>query len=484
MQGTQWSTSERICFVVLVLFTAFLAMYNLDGYPMLRSMDEGYRLLFAKNLVLYGKYAVQTSQGFGSFAGSGASGAVATGATVMLPIALAFRVLGVNLWAARLVMALYLIGCVVTLYLCVRGLYSAGVALLASLLFLFAGPPWLNTVALGRQVYGEVPALAFLFLGCSIWFAALEDDKLGRLIAASTCFGLATLTKDLLSFALLGSMVGVYIVDRLYAKKLRLCQVAIPILFSVATIVGWRLLVDSQSSGVGVPAGGFLGRSSIRLFAFAPHLWYDSFKFLAEQGFVLWAVPALVHALLNALSYKGSLDTSRQLFVLFFVIIWMLWYVIASIGWQRYAYPGWAVSSILVAKFLYDLVGDFKVEWSAGFALFGWSQLLPKLRTLPVLLLALIMIVWPAQNTVRRIVKSDNHDAEAFAHYIKTSISTDALVASVEWDIDFLTDRTYLHIPQQFVEAHIKHYQLGYPLEALVPQAQDKIRRPRHSQLP
>jgi hypothetical protein len=98
MQAAQWSTSERIFFVLLVLFTAFLAMYNLDGYPMLRSMDEGYRLLFAKNLVLYGKYAAQTSQGFGSFAGSGASGAVATGATVMLPIALAFKVLGVNLW--------------------------------------------------------------------------------------------------------------------------------------------------------------------------------------------------------------------------------------------------------------------------------------------------------------------------------------------------------------------------------------------------
>jgi hypothetical protein len=254
-------------------------------------------------------------------------------------------------------------------------------------------------------------------------------------------------------------------VDRLYAKKLKLCQVAVPILFSAAMIVGWRLFVDSQSSGVGVLAGGFLGRSSIRLFAFAPHLWYDSFKFLAEQGFVLWTGPALVHTFLNAPSHKGSLDTSRQLFVPFFVIIWMLWYVIASIGWQRYAYPGWAVSSILVAKFLCDLVGELKIERSVAFALSQWGQLLPKLRTLPVLLLALIMIAWPAQNTVRRVVKGDNHAAEAFAHYIKTGIPTDALIASVEWEIDFLTDRTYLHIPQQFVEAHIKHYQLGYPLE-------------------
>jgi 4-amino-4-deoxy-L-arabinose transferase-like glycosyltransferase len=298
----KWFNTQRICLGLLVLFTIFLSLYNLNGYPALISMDEGFRLQFAKNLVLYGKYAILTSEGFGSFAGSSGTGAVATGVTVMLPIALAFEVLGVTLWAARLVMALYLIGSVVTLYLCVRSLYNARVALLASLLFLFAGPPWLNTVAMGRWVYGEVPALAFLFLDCSIWFGSLQEDDFRRLIVASICFGLATLTKDLLSFALVGSLASVYAVDWVRSKRLKLRQVVVPILFSVASIVGWRVLVDSQSGGMDMPASGFLSRASIRLFAFTPHLWYDSLKFLAEHGFILWATPALAHTVLIALT--------------------------------------------------------------------------------------------------------------------------------------------------------------------------------------
>jgi len=460
----KWFNTQRICFGLLILFTAFLALYNLDGCPAFISMDEGYRLQFAKNLVLYDKYAILTHEGFGPFAGSGGTGAVATGVTVILPITLAFEVLGVTLWAARLVMALYLIASVVTLYLCARSLYDARVALLASLLFLFAGPPWLNTVAMGRWVYGEVPALAFLFLGCSIWFASLQEDDFRRLIAASICFGLATLTKDLLSFALVGSLASVYVVDRVHSKRLKLRQVVVPILFSIASIIGWRALADSQSTGVDIPAGGFLARASIRLLAFAPHLSYDSLKFLVEYGFILWAIPALAHTVLVALNRKDSLDSSRQLLLPFFVTIWMLWYVIASIGWHRYAYPGWAVSSILVAKFLCDLAREFKVEWPIVFTPTQWRKFLPKLHNLPVLLLILIMLLWPAQNTVRRIVEGDNQTPEEFAHYIETNLPPDVLIASAEWEIDFLTNRAYLH-PTGLGDAYIKHLFLGHPLE-------------------
>jgi 4-amino-4-deoxy-L-arabinose transferase-like glycosyltransferase len=464
MQRTRWSTSERARFILLILFTVFLALYNLDGYPVFSSLDEGFRLQLPKNLVLYGRWAVLTNDGFIPFWRD------STGPTILLPITLVFKVLGVSLWAARLIMALYLIGSVVTLYLCVRSLYNARVALLASLWFLFMGPQWLNTVAMGRWVYGEVPALVFLFLGCSIWFASLEDDNSRRLIAASICFGLATLTKDLLFFALVGSLLAVYMIDRVHFKMLKLRQVVVPSLFSIASIIGWSVfqwyMSSVQSFGmVDMPGDGLLAAARIRLLAFAPHLWYDSLKFLVEHGFILWAIPALAHTFLVALNRKDSLDTSRQLLFPFFVTIWMLWYVIASIGWHRYAYPGWAVSSILVAKFLCDLAVEFKIEWPMVFAPSQWSKFLPKLRNISVSLLILILVLWPAQNTVRRIVKGDNQTADEFAHYIETNLPPDVLIASAEWEIDFLTDRTYLHHPGSFAKAHIKHYQLGYPLE-------------------
>jgi hypothetical protein len=142
----------------------------------------------------------------------------------------------------------------------------------------------------------------------------------------------------------------------------------------------------------------------------------------------------------------------------------MLWYVIASIGWPRYAYPGWAVSSILVAKFLCDLAVEFKIEWPRVFATSWWSKFLPKLHNLSVLLLILILVLWPAQNTARRIVKGDNQAAEKFAQYIEANPPPDVLIASEEWEIDFLTNRAYLHHTKGG-DTFIKHLQLGYPLE-------------------
>jgi len=427
-------------------------------------MDEGYRLVFPKNLVLHGKYALLTSDGFGPFAGGGGSGTVSTGATLILPIALAFRVLGVTLWSARLIMALYFVVCAISLYVCVRFLYEDRVALLASLLFLFAGPTWLNTVVMGRWVYGEVPALAFLFLGSSIWFASLEDTNLRRLIAASICFALAGMTKDIFAIIIIASLISVFLVDRLLSKSVKLQHVVIPSLLCLVSVIAWQVLLSILTSDLAGQDDGLLAAVGYTVFAFAPQRWSGSLKYLAEHGFILWAVPALAHTILAALNQRNSSDSCRQLFFPFFVIIWMMWYVIASIGWPRYAYPGWAVSSILVGKFLYDMATAFKSKWAFTNAPFRSLKPLLKLGHLPVLCLILILILYPAQNTIKRIVQGDNHAAHDFAHYIETELPQNSLIASAEWEIDFLTNRPYLHHPRSFQTAHIRHHQLGYPL--------------------
>jgi hypothetical protein len=52
-----------------------------------------------------------------------------------------------------------------------------------------------------------------------------------------------------------------------------------------------------------------------------------------------------------------------------------------------------------------------------------------------------------------------------FIHYIETNLPPDVLIASEKWEIDFLTNRAYLHHPAGFGDTLIKHLQLGYPLE-------------------
>jgi len=457
-----WSNLERTCFTLLLVLAAFLALYNLEGYPPFISMDEGQKLQLPKNLVLHGKYAVLTSEGFGPFGGGTGADAVNTGVTLMLPIALAFRVLGVSLGAARLVMAIYFIGTFAVLYLCARSLYGWQVALLASLLFLFAGPPWLNTVYLGRAVYGEVPALAFFFLGSWLWFRSFDEKGPRRLLAASTFFGLASLTKDVFAPMLAAVFLGVYVLDRIRSGDLDFRQVAVPVVISIASVLGWRWVLGDLR-GASQTESSLWDAIRLRFLVLSPRLGYESLKFLAEHGVILWVVPALAHTLVAALGDDDSRTTIRQVFLPLFVAIWFSWYVIGSIGWHRYAHAGWAVSSILVAKFLYDLTRSLRVGNREG-AVASKRPAILKLHQAPMLLLIGILVLWPAQNALRRIVRGDNHAPKAFAEYIEANVPQDALIASEEWEIDFYSNRPYLHHPGGFGTALIKYLQLGQPL--------------------
>ncbi|MGQ9626017.1 MAG: ArnT family glycosyltransferase [Anaerolineae bacterium] len=461
---TRWFNSQRICFVLLILFAAFLAIYNLEGYPAFESWDEAYLLQFPRNLLLYGRYSALTDEGFGPFGGVGPYNNVSTGLPVMFPIALFFKAYGLTLWAARLVTALYIIGAIVAIYLTINYIYNHKVALIASLIFMFSGPMWLNTVIHGRVVQGEIPAMAYLAVACYLWFKSFEKNDWKSLFAAGLFFGLSTLTKDLFSFAIISTLAGIYMLDRIGHKKLRFRHVFVPLLFSVLGVVSWLGIQQYMWSLEGFASApsteSFLEAARHRVIVFVPHLWYENSKFLLENGFVLWAIPALVYTYLFTWQQKGC-DHPHQLFFPLFVTIWISWYVIASIGWHRYAYPGWAASSILIAKFLNDLSGGFHIDFRAiRLALKHGGDTAP-FRNLAVLMLTLILIGYPCQNTIRRIVTAvPDPSPKQMARYIDLHLPSDARIMSEEWGVDFYSTRSYHHPPGSFGDVLIKHYQI------------------------
>src|SRR5690348_18477110 len=80
----------------------WLALYNL-GYSPVPWFDEGEHLRVPKTLVQYGQYAVWSADGFRYFGPT-----IGVGPTVLLPIALVFKLFGIGLVQARLVMVAYL----------------------------------------------------------------------------------------------------------------------------------------------------------------------------------------------------------------------------------------------------------------------------------------------------------------------------------------------------------------------------------------
>ena len=73
--------------------------------------DEGSHLHVPKTLVKYGVYADISSEGFRYYGPT-----IGVGPTVMLPIAAMFKVFGVGLLQARIVIAFYLLAAVYVFY--------------------------------------------------------------------------------------------------------------------------------------------------------------------------------------------------------------------------------------------------------------------------------------------------------------------------------------------------------------------------------
>ncbi len=105
MSSSSWLGRHKVAVRLTALAgVLFLALFNLTSYPTTWG-DEGAYLHVPKTLVEFGKYADRSSEGFRYFGVP-----LGVGPTVMLPIAAMFKVFGISLWSARLVIVAYLIG--------------------------------------------------------------------------------------------------------------------------------------------------------------------------------------------------------------------------------------------------------------------------------------------------------------------------------------------------------------------------------------
>lgn len=142
--------------ILLLLLGVFLAFsfYKLTESPK-TWYDEGILTQVAMNIAAEGKYMVQIApEKFVS------AGFVSTGYPVIYPVSLAFRYWGVNLFAARLVMVIYLLLFITLFYILARRFYGIGGGILAASVMASFAPLFGH----GRNVLGEIPGLFFLLI--------------------------------------------------------------------------------------------------------------------------------------------------------------------------------------------------------------------------------------------------------------------------------------------------------------------------------
>lgn len=450
--------TRNIVIVLSLWLLFFLATYNLDTYPSVW-FDEGMHLQPPKNLVLYGTYALADSGVLHPFPSS-----VSTGPPLLLPVALVFRGIGMELWLARFVTVNYLMLMAAVFYQLARRLYDGKVGLLA--LWLMIASPGLGFVPLGRQVMGEVPSLFFFLVGTLIWVKATQCRHPPLLLPASLVLGLAMVTKNVYALILTPGWLLLWVADRWRYRQLDARYFLIPLFTSLACLAIWY---GYQVANLGsttfqqdtLEMGASAGRS---IFVLASRRMLAAIRFLLGPDFYLcFGVLGLVYNLYLTIQRK-SLQELQRAFLLVVVVVWLAWYVFVSVGWERYAFPALMITALFVARLFLDSCSRLARFLQAR----TQRSVSATVYALGLVLIAAMLCFLPLRRRsfyeeVIATFGGNDTAAQQFADYLTSHVTSSALIESWEWPIDFFSDHVYHHPPAAMLDVMARHVFLGEP---------------------
>ncbi len=436
------NTGLRIVYLAaVVLFVLFLAFHNLGNYPA-TWFDEGSHLHVPKTLLRFGVYADFSSEGFRYYGPT-----IGVGPTVLLPIAGALQVLGMGLWQARLVNVLYLLASLAMFWQLAMRLGSRRFVWIA--FFLFLSSRSVNLFEIGRQVLGEVPGLFFLLFALALWFAAWERAGWLRLILVGMLLGLATITKyQFLLFVI--PMLGIgWLANWSYYRITPHRTFVLPAAMALIAFGAWQALMLLYLGPANVGENLSLLRESVQGAALllSPSVAASNLELLQDRVVYLGSmIPALLFGLLWSL--RRDRNGQQWSLLLSLVALNLIWYVIASIGWIRYAFLGFSIGSLFVAKFFDELTDGFRLNPGVFSAIYRRE---PGLDVRGVLSWALVawlavMIAAPLAKTTALVILTRENPAVEMADFMNQNVAMDALVETWAPEMGFLTDHNY-HFP-------------------------------------
>jgi hypothetical protein len=452
------------------LTVAFLFLYKLTDYPK-TWFDEGSHLHVPKALVTMGVYADYSSEGLRHYGPT-----IGVGPTVMLPIAGAFQVAGVGLLQARLIMVLYLAAGLTLMFLLARHLLGVRAAWVVGALLLTS--PAIDMVDYGRQVLGEVPGLAFMAGGFLLWFVRWRRARWWELILVGLLLGLSVVTKYQYLLVLGAALLLAWGINLLWFKRAQRLFL-IPGIVTAAIFGAWQLftLVYLGPATIGENLASLREFTAGAAAVFSQDLMIRSLNELfSAKGFLWTLFPVLGYSLywlvrppraavetefLQETRFLTAQDRRHQLAILYaLVIINLLWYVVASVSWLRYAFVGLAFATFFVALTFASLTANF-----SPFNL--WQATRTSERRwrgyagLALLILLAAIIVAPGARLAVRIATAPADDSAQMAQVMDATVPRAALVETWEPPMGFLTEHRYHYPPQLLLNRTVRQKWLG-----------------------
>jgi 4-amino-4-deoxy-L-arabinose transferase-like glycosyltransferase len=415
-----------------------LATVNLKDYPR-TWYDEGWWLQIPRNVATDGVYATRSSEGY-RFGDT----VISASPAFFLPAAASLRIFGVGLVQARLVIvAWFLVVCGLTWFLARRA-FGAAAGLLASFLLVVAKPDdeLTSALVLGRHFMAEIPTLAFLLLGfLGVQRLDVAAKPVRRAVLIGTAFGLAMAIKSQFAMPIWTTIVLVGLIDRFWARQLRMRLFAVMLLSSIGVVFAhavWIFLTLSEAQ-----LATFLADYTSTGEAVAGALWSAQARWTAVSFFVRseysWFVIVATIYTWRRLAQQERLDLGTTMRCTF-VTVWLGWFLVASVGWARYAFPALAIGHVLIAPFLLDVTGVGSRSREAEERRWRFARVV-------AVGLMVITLVGSGRQVFAGIATGSNDHAIRMSAFLDANVGGADRVETWEWEIVYLSQTTSFHVP-------------------------------------
>ncbi len=439
------SWRQSLMLIIGLVGFGWLALYNLNYNPA-PWFDEGEHLRVSKTLVQYGQYAVWSADGFRYFGPT-----IGVGPTVLLPIALSFKLFGVGLVQGRIVVVAYLVLALGIYWLWSTRLGGSKQAGFLAILLLCA-VPGIDFTTLGRQGLGEIPALSFFLAGLLAWWKAGQQPKPGwKWIAlAGTLWALAAITKSNYGLLLPPALVVAWVANRFYYRRAEWTwqMFCLPLGMTIGGLTGWYFIILLFLGGGDFSSNLALLRTASggSAFVFSPSRMLGALKVLfGPENFFGLPILSLFYGLW--LTRQNKAAHFGLLLPLSFCMVWLGWFVFASVGWPRYAFPMLALCPLFLARLVHDspdiLAAVFKQparrrQFSIG-----------------IVLATVLVVGWGLSRPAFEIL-TVHDEAAQLARYLNQNVSHSALVETWESELGFLTNHRYHYPPPELLDKAVR----------------------------
>ena len=434
-----------------VLILLFLAFYNLTRFP-LTWYDEGSHLHVPKALVLYGKYADYSSEGFRSYGPT-----LGVGPTILLPIALAFKLFSIGLFQARFVMALYLVGALLVFYQFAK--YFGGPVIAWMAIALMVTSRGIDILDYGRQVLGEPAGLLFILLAFWLWYRYWDKASFKILALIGLFLGLAMITKNQYFLVFGPGIFAAWIANLIYYRAVPNKFFLIPGIVAGLCYIVWEFILIFFM-GPGSPAENLQvlrTATAGAAFVLQPAVILRTIReLLYLKTFLGWLFVILTFGAFLALPRNKE---GLKWGLIYVIIGWnLVWYIVASVGWIRYAFPALVLSTIIAAKFFYHLTDGFNLEWKKLIRIIKKDESIDYIPLFIRNVFAVWFVLMVGLSFVKDlqeiVLPSDNYPI-LMADYLNQSVPKDVMIETWEPEMGFLTDHEYHFPPQAILDTAI-----------------------------